>query len=311
MEWLNKMNNALQYIEENLENDIDYHKISQIACSSLQRFQNMFIFMTDITLSEYVRYRRMSLAAEELKNTNIKVIDLALKYGYESPEAFTRSFREFHGIPPTSVRKLKISKFYQPIFFKANINGGNLIMGTKPLVRMIELKDEKILVFQSSSEEPERDAWNMMRKWVVDHVAGYETRRYLGYAPMGHHPNGEENNNHLYYACMLLHEKEYLNMDIADTFIKNIPKGIFLVGDVVLNEFNKDGSIDIGSSMKNASQTIYEYMLEMGDYELDFSERPFLEEHIFPKEWFLVDEPEKISADYKFWLPIKKSLNKK
>ena len=165
MEWLNKMNDALRYIEENLENEIDYQKISRIACSSLPRFQNMFLFMTDMTISEYVRCRRMSLAAEELKNSDIKVIDLALKYGYESPEAFARSFREFHGMPPTAVRKLGVSKFLQPISFKVNISGGSLIMGTRPLVQMIELKDEKAVMFQVCEEEPERQAWNMMREW--------------------------------------------------------------------------------------------------------------------------------------------------
>lgn len=306
MEWLNRMNDALRYIEENLAGEIDYRKAAQIACSSLPRFQNMFLFMTDMTVSEYVRCRRMSLAAEELKNSNIKVIDLALKYGYESPEAFTRSFREFHGMPPTAVRKLGISKFYQAISFKTNVSGGNLIMGTKPLVRMVELKDDVAVLFQACGEEPERHAWNLMREWVVNHVAGYETRKYIGYAPMGHHPEGENDDKHVYNACMLLHEEECRNMDLADEKLSDVPKGVFLVGDVALNEFNEDGTINIGLSMKKASQTIYEYMLEMGGYELDFDGRTFLEEHIFSKEWFIADEPEKIQAEYKFWLPIKK-----
>ena len=309
MEWLNKMNDALRYIEENLENEIDYLKISQIACSSLSRFQNMFQFMTDMTISEYVRCRRMSLAAEELKNSDIKVIDLALKYGYESPEAFTRSFREFHGMPPTAVRKLGISKFYQPISFKVNISGGDLIMGTRPLVQMIELKDEKAVMFQVWEEEPERQAWNMMREWAAKNLTGYEARRYIGYAPMGHHPKGEESDNHAYCACMLLHEAEWQSRDLKGAEISDMPGGIFLVGDVALNEFYEDGSVDIGLSMKKASQTIYEYMLEMGDYELDFNGRTFLEEHIFKKEWFLADEPEKIPAEYKFWLPVRKVLS--
>ena len=137
-------------------------------------------------------------------------------------------------------------------------------MGTRPLVQMIELKDEKAVMFQVCEEEPERRAWNMMREWGAGNLTGYEARRYIGYAPMGHHPKGEEGDNHAYCACMLLHEAEWHSRDLKGAEISDMPGGIFLVGDVALNEFYEDGSVDIGLSMKKASQTIYEYMLEMG-----------------------------------------------
>ncbi len=141
MEWLSKMNDALNYIELNLEGKIDYHEVAHIACSSLTRFQRMFTFITDMTIGDYVRFRKMLLAAEDLKNADVKVVDLAIKYGYESPEAFTRAFQAFHGMPPTVVRKLGISKNYHPISFQININGGNMMIGSKPLVRIEELNN--------------------------------------------------------------------------------------------------------------------------------------------------------------------------
>lgn len=88
--------------------------------------------------------------------------------------------------------------------------------------------------------------------------------------------------------------------------IIDAPKGLFLVGDVALNEFYDNGTIDIGSSMKKSSQTTYECMLDMEDYDIDFKEHTYLEEHIFHKEWFLADNPEEFQAEYRFWLPIKK-----
>lgn len=105
MEWLEKMNDALTYIEEHLERTVDYRAAARAACSSPTRFQRIFAFLTDMTIGEYVRYRKMTLAAKDLLNTPVKVIDLAAKYGYESPEAFTRAFRAFHGISPSQARR--------------------------------------------------------------------------------------------------------------------------------------------------------------------------------------------------------------
>ena len=128
MEWLNKMSSAIDYIEANLTEKIDYANAASIACCSLSRFQNMFLFITDITPSEYVRRRRMALSAHELMNSDIKIIDLALKYGYESPEAFTRSFKAFHGVSPSEVRKSGEYIDYPRISFQIKISGGHFSM---------------------------------------------------------------------------------------------------------------------------------------------------------------------------------------
>jgi len=129
MEWLTKMNGAIDYIETNITGKIDYMKAASIACCSLSRFQNVFLFITDITPSEYARRRRMALSAEELLNSKIKIIDLSYKYGYESPEAYTRSFKAFHGISPSDVRKFGKYIEYPRISFQLQIQGGHFIMG--------------------------------------------------------------------------------------------------------------------------------------------------------------------------------------
>ncbi len=124
MDWLDRMNNAINYIENNLMDKVDYENVAKMACCSVYHFQRMFSFITNVTLSEYVRRRRMTLAAFELQNTNIKVIDLALKYGYESPEAFTRAFQTLHGITPTSARNMGVNfKAYPRISFQISIKG--------------------------------------------------------------------------------------------------------------------------------------------------------------------------------------------
>lgn len=104
MDWLQRMNHAIEYIEDNLENAIDYEQIARIALCSVYQFQRMFSFVLEIPLSEYIRHRRLTLAAFDLKDRNNKVTDIALKYGYETPESFSRAFQNLHGLTPTQAR---------------------------------------------------------------------------------------------------------------------------------------------------------------------------------------------------------------
>ncbi len=124
MDWLERMNKAMDYIEANLADDISYDKIAQLACCSKYHFQRMFPFITGVSLSEYIRRRRLTLAAFELQTTHTKVIDVAAKYGYESPEAFTRAFKELHGIAPNSARDIGVAlKAYPRMTFQISIKG--------------------------------------------------------------------------------------------------------------------------------------------------------------------------------------------
>ena len=97
MEWLKRLNNALDYIEQNLDDKIEYEKLAQIAGCSVYHFQRMFSYMAEMPLSEYIRYRRLTKAAFDLQKGD-KVIDVAIKYGYESPTAFNRAFQKFHKV---------------------------------------------------------------------------------------------------------------------------------------------------------------------------------------------------------------------
>jgi len=104
MTWFERMNKALDYIEDNLCEDIDMTKAASIAGCANSSFQRVFSIVADISLSEYIRRRKMTLAAFELQNSNVKIVDLSLKYGYDSPEAFSRAFHNIHGATPSSAR---------------------------------------------------------------------------------------------------------------------------------------------------------------------------------------------------------------
>ena len=124
MDWLEKMNGALDYIEDNLAGEIHLEEAARQACCSSFNFQRMFSFMADVSLADYIRRRRLSLAAMELLTTGEKVIDVALKYGYESPVSFARAFYAIHGLNPSEVRKPGVKvKAYPRISFEITIKG--------------------------------------------------------------------------------------------------------------------------------------------------------------------------------------------
>lgn len=123
MDWINRMNDAMNYIESNLGGEILYDKAAQLACCSTYHFQRMFSFITSVPLSEYIKRRRLTLAAFELQN-GAKVIDTALKYGYDAPESFSRAFKLFYGIPPSEARKNNVKlKAYPRMSFHISIRG--------------------------------------------------------------------------------------------------------------------------------------------------------------------------------------------
>lgn len=124
MEWVQRLNSAINYIEENLSGDIKVEEAAKIACCSTYHFQRMFAYMSNITLTEYIRRRRMSLAAVELQSGDCKVVDISVKYGYDSPTAFNRAFKSVHGIAPSQAKENGVVlKAFPRISFKIMIKG--------------------------------------------------------------------------------------------------------------------------------------------------------------------------------------------
>jgi AraC family transcriptional regulator len=124
MEWIERLNSAVNYMEEHMSDVIDYDQVAKIACCSTYHFQRMFSYMAEVPLSEYIRRRRMSLAAVDLQWSEKKVVDIALKYGYESPTAFNRAFQSVHGFAPSQARVEGIPlKAFPTISFKIIIRG--------------------------------------------------------------------------------------------------------------------------------------------------------------------------------------------
>ncbi|WNR44149.1 AraC family transcriptional regulator [Paenibacillus roseipurpureus] len=126
MDLLKSMNSALSYIENHLTDTIDFKEVARLALCSEFHFKRMFSFLAGIPLSEYIRRRRLTLSAFELRDDHVKVIDIAFKYGYNSPDSFTRAFHQMHGITPSEARNNgKSLKAYPRMTFQITIQGGN------------------------------------------------------------------------------------------------------------------------------------------------------------------------------------------
>lgn len=124
MEWIERLNQSVDYIESNLCSEISYEQAAKIACCSTFHFQRMFSYIAGVPLSEYIRRRRMTAAAFDLQTTNEKILDLALKYGYDSPTSFNRAFQHVHGVAPSVARAEGITlKAYPPIRITISIKG--------------------------------------------------------------------------------------------------------------------------------------------------------------------------------------------
>ena len=144
MEWLKKLGAAIDYIEDNLDKEISYDEAARIACCSPYYFQRIFSYVSGVSLSEYIRRRKMTQAAFELQRTDSKVIDIALKYGYSSPTSFNRAFQSVHRITPTAAKAMgSILQAYPSIQFRVEITGGSAMtyhIAEKPPLHIVGIR---------------------------------------------------------------------------------------------------------------------------------------------------------------------------
>lgn len=170
MDWLDKMNGAMDYIERHLTDNIDYWEVAREACFSEYHFRRMFPFMTGISLSEYIRRRRLTLAAFELQNTSKSVAEIARTYGYSSPDAFTRAFKKWHGITPSQAHKADQSlKAHPKMSFHLSIKGGsdmNYRIKEKQPFTIIGISKRVPIVFEGSNSEIE-SMWEQLDEATI------------------------------------------------------------------------------------------------------------------------------------------------
>ena len=125
MNWMTGLQRAIDYMEEHILEDLDLESIAAQSFSSSYHFQRVFSIVCDMTIGEYIRNRRLSLAGADLARGDVKVIDVAMKYGYDNPDSFARAFQRFHGVLPSQVKAGDATlKSFSKIVLKLSMEGG-------------------------------------------------------------------------------------------------------------------------------------------------------------------------------------------
>ena len=183
MDSLKNMNDAMKYIEENLTNEIDFKMVAMVAHCSEYHFKRMFSFLAGITLSEYIRRRRLSLAAFELNISNIKIIDIAIKYGYNSPDSFTRAFQHLHGVTPSEARNNgQQLKAYPLMTFQLSIRGGremNYRIEQKEAFNIVGIMKRVPIIFEGENQGI-TEMWKSLTMEKIDQLKKLSNVEPLG-----------------------------------------------------------------------------------------------------------------------------------
>lgn len=129
MEWIASVNRALTYVEDHLTDEtLSVEAVSHVAAYSPFYLQRLFFILTGMSLSDYIRQRRLSVAGQELQFGGGKVIDAALKYGYETPESFQKAFRRFHGVTPSAAQRSHVQlRYLNPLQIHVELRGGSMM----------------------------------------------------------------------------------------------------------------------------------------------------------------------------------------
>lgn len=281
MEWMERLNSAMDYIEKNLTDKIDYQQLGRIACCSSYHFQRMFSYMAGMPLSEYIRKRKMSLAAVDLQGNDAKIIDIAEKYGYNSPTAFNRAFQSIHGIAPSAMKTEGTSiKSFPPITFKITIKG------VEEMNYRIETKDPFRIVGVSVplEKEIEKNFAVIPKKWEEISANGtlQTLIQMMNAEPMGvlgvSLCNGEED-AWRYYIAVSTSEK-------AENFEEYVvPQATWAI-------FSGSGT---NQSIQELEKRIVTEWLPTSGYE--YGNAPDIEVYISP-------DPQ--NAQYEVWIPVTK-----
>lgn len=156
MDTLKNLNDALSYIEKNLDARIDFDIVAKLSGTSDYHFRRLFSYLSGMSLNTYIRNRKLSQASLDLQKENSKVIDVALKYGYNSADSFTRAFKEWSGLNPSEVKKAKNLKLFPRITFQLTIQGGidlNYRVEKKEAFKLVGISKRVPIVFEGQNPE--------------------------------------------------------------------------------------------------------------------------------------------------------------
>lgn len=290
MEMLRLLRETIDYIEDHLQEEIRIEDIARVGLSSKYHFQRMFHALTGFTVTEYIRNRRLTLAAEELAGTDRKVIDMALKYGYDSPEAFTKAFIRLHGVSPSAAKKRDVRlKAFPRLSFQIQIKGESEMNYRIAEEKGYTVVGKDVLIENNDYEVIPRfvtEIWRNGEHDRINDVLGREAGSLL----FGYYFDFSEDGSRKYLMGGELPEGREVPQDFT---VLNIPSHTYAVfeGREKITE-----DVEIGLEVQNVWRRIYSEWFPSVNFEQ--VEGPCLE------KYFWVDE-EEIDSVCEVWIPVK------
>lgn len=212
MDWIIGLQKAIDYIENNLTETIDYEKVAAQSYSSSYHFQRVFSILCGFTVGEYIRCRRLTLAGAELAASNAKVIDVALKYGYESPDSFAKAFQKFHGILPSQARNSGSKlKSFSRLVLKFSLEGGTVMnyrIETKPQITLLGYKRHfEGTPYDALRADQEEELFVSTRahQWMLKGLTNDKLSEYCVLTNM-------DDNGYDFYICVTVYKYELDNL---------------------------------------------------------------------------------------------------
>lgn len=163
MNWIQGLSRAVQYIESNLTDDISVDEVSSQAYTSSSHFQFVFHVVMGMTVGEYIRNRRLSLAAQDLLRPEARIIDVAMRYQYDTQESFSKAFTRFHGVPPSKIRRWQ-ARLFHPLSINVTIQGGFDV--SRKLFDEFHLVDWNEVAGQKDGKMTSAEKYNRIVRWA-------------------------------------------------------------------------------------------------------------------------------------------------
>ncbi|MEN2767905.1 helix-turn-helix domain-containing protein [Ornithinibacillus xuwenensis] len=235
MNYLDYVQRAIDFIEDNLQEDIELEGIAREAALSVPHLYRMFYSLTGHPIKDYLRKRRISIAAEHLKNSNLTVLDIALSSGFESQASFSKSFKKIVGVSPKVYKESDVHYFYERInlYEKVNYLESRELFERYPDVKVIQLKNMMVLSYihkSGSAEGIEMEAFTSAQALLHRNKINTKNIRFFGRnVEADNQRSFEHNRDHFRYE-ILVHVDEVNNLSIKNMEVKEIAAGLYAVG---------------------------------------------------------------------------------
>jgi AraC family transcriptional regulator len=279
MNYYERVQKAIDYIESNLENGIDLEKVAAEAYMSSSNFYRLFFALTGFTVKEYIRQRRISGAASYLKEGTESILDIALRHGFESNEAFTRAFKRLTGYPPSAFRKSKLTYYFERVnlmdkYFDIQDPG---LLEKYPDIKVLkELEPVRVAYYRYYGRNPEAGAFTVIRDWLKKSGLnmGQDRLRIFGFDNPS--PSGPNQKEYGYEVWVTINDDYAVNDSLVKT--KTFPGGLYAVCGVKNFTAGGDGAA-IFQTWRRFSRWLKDSKYTHGNHQ-------WLEEHLHFNEQF-------------------------